>query len=151
MTFIEEGNKDFLQDGSINFAKRRRLAEVISEIQRYQDVVYCLEEVSFIKEYLLGFECLPQEQCYKLSLKREGRGGGTANEEQDEDEPFGEMEVIKEYQFDQKDTEDSIILEKECPADTPYVPVASASLLKLVERLTYQKYQGFFPLLLFLF
>ena len=145
LTFIEEGNKDLLPDGLINFTKRRRLSEVIAEIQTYQYTPYCLAEVSFIKEYLLGVECLPEEQCYKLSLKREARGGAVNNEEeQEEDEPFGEMEKISGYNFDEPDTDSTIIFEKDVSAETSFVPISSANLVKLVERLTYHKYQGSF-------
>ena len=75
LTFIEDGNKDNLSDGHINFKKRQLLAEVISEILVYQNTPYCLEELSFVKEYLLNVEALPEQQCYALSTKRETKTG----------------------------------------------------------------------------
>ena len=73
LTFIEDGNSNLLEGGLINFVKRRRLAAVLKDIQQYQFKPYCLEEVVFIKEYLLKYEALDEDQCYKLSLQRETR------------------------------------------------------------------------------
>jgi hypothetical protein len=40
LTFIEDGNADTVHNGLINFDKRRFLANVISEIQQYQQTPY---------------------------------------------------------------------------------------------------------------
>lgn len=143
MTFIEEGNKDNLPDGNINFMKRQRLAEVIAEIQTYQNTPYCLEEVGFIRDYLLNAESLPEEQCYKLSLKREGKEGAAAEVEDTNDEPFGEMEKIPDYPFDTPDTDANITFEKNSDENSSPI-VISGTTVKLVERLTHRSYQGFF-------
>ena len=49
--FIEEGGKHVLlgTDGLINFGYRRKVAEVIGEIQQYQNQPYCLQAVPSIQ------------------------------------------------------------------------------------------------------
>jgi len=36
LTFIEDGNSNYLESGLINFSKRRRLARVLKDIQQHQ-------------------------------------------------------------------------------------------------------------------
>jgi hypothetical protein len=73
LTFIEDGNPDLIEGGLINWVKRRRLANVIKDIQQYQQKPYCLEEVSFIQDYLLNYVLLNEDEAYKLSLQLETR------------------------------------------------------------------------------
>ena len=75
LTFIAEGNPDFLPGGLINFNKRRLGAEVILEIQQYQTGLYCLEEVPKIQEYLRNNPILDEDELYKISLQIEPRDG----------------------------------------------------------------------------
>ncbi|CAE6472373.1 unnamed protein product [Rhizoctonia solani] len=56
LTFIQDGNKDFIskEQGIINFGKRQKAAEVIREIQGYQAKQYNLSAVDQAKQYNLS-------------------------------------------------------------------------------------------------
>ncbi|KDN45431.1 hypothetical protein RSAG8_05018, partial [Rhizoctonia solani AG-8 WAC10335] len=62
LTFIQDGNKDFIskEQGIINFGKRQKAAEVIREIQSYQAKQYNLSVVdqvqTFIEQSLANIE-----------------------------------------------------------------------------------------------
>ncbi|ORX58876.1 ras GEF [Hesseltinella vesiculosa] len=77
LTFIEDGNADFLKTSKhmINFAKRAKTAEVIREIQQYQSTYYQLKPVdelqSFIQTNLQSTR--DEEQLYNESLRLEPR------------------------------------------------------------------------------
>jgi son of sevenless-like protein len=74
LTFIEDGNPDKLADGLINFAKRRRIATVILEIQQYQHTPYALQPVPAIINLLSGgLQGLDEKQAYNMSLIVEPR------------------------------------------------------------------------------
>lgn len=74
LTFIEDGNPDKLADGLINFAKRRRIAAVILEIQQYQQTPYALQPIPAIINLLSGgLQGLDEKQAYNMSLIVEPR------------------------------------------------------------------------------
>ncbi|QRV77634.1 cell division control protein 25 [Ceratobasidium sp. AG-Ba] len=54
LTFIQDGNKDFIskEDSIINFGKRQKTAEVIREIQGYQAKQYNLTPVDLIQTFI---------------------------------------------------------------------------------------------------
>lgn len=83
LVFIEEGNKDTLENGYINFFKRRLIADVIKEIQTYQHEGYNFAPVdSIIKWWGKQEKNSPQldeATIYKVSLIIEPRDE-TANQ-----------------------------------------------------------------------
>jgi hypothetical protein len=77
LTFIEDGNTNNLRSNSqlINFSKQTKTAEVIREIQQYQNQPYNLNPVKEIADYIL--KCLnasvDETALYELSLMLEPR------------------------------------------------------------------------------
>lgn len=54
LTFIEDGIPSIIKkSAAINFAKRAKTAEVIRDIQQYQNVPYPLQPVPELQEYIL--------------------------------------------------------------------------------------------------
>ncbi|OZJ01532.1 hypothetical protein BZG36_05501 [Bifiguratus adelaidae] len=74
-TFIEDGNKDMLKASSnlINFAKRAKVAEVIREIQRYQNVPYLLVPIPEVQAFIANHLTHSRDETalYNLSLELE--------------------------------------------------------------------------------
>lgn len=69
LTFIEDGNKDYVTDeGLINFDKRRKISTVIREIQQYQQTPYCLEAVPWLQDMLNNVEYWEENETYVRSL-----------------------------------------------------------------------------------
>eukprot|EP01133_Synstelium_polycarpum_P012343 gene12343-14475_t len=60
LTFIEEGNKDTLENGLINFYKNRMVAGVIKEIQQYQQQPYNLLPVPEISNLLMNHKIVSE-------------------------------------------------------------------------------------------
>ena len=60
LVFAQEANKDFLAETNlINFTKRRKVADIISEIQQYQNQPYCLKPSAEIRAFLENLEPFP--------------------------------------------------------------------------------------------
>eukprot|EP01105_Mastigella_eilhardi_P008336 TRINITY_DN2028_c0_g1_i2.p1 TRINITY_DN2028_c0_g1~~TRINITY_DN2028_c0_g1_i2.p1 ORF type:complete len:1497 (+),score=442.67 TRINITY_DN2028_c0_g1_i2:24-4493(+) len=85
MTFIEDGNKTFVDD-LVNFAKCRLLATVILEIQQYQQAPYNIEPHPIIREWLmhLGLE-VSEDTAFKQSLIIEPREKADASDSEKTD------------------------------------------------------------------
>lgn len=69
LTFIEDGNKDFVNDSLINFDKRRKISQVIMEIKQYQATPYCLAEIPALRDYLLNLDTFDENEAYSRSLE----------------------------------------------------------------------------------
>lgn len=55
LTFIEDGIPSIIKKTNmINFAKRAKTADVIRDIQQYQNVPYSLQPVPELKDYILS-------------------------------------------------------------------------------------------------
>ena len=55
LTFIEDGIPSLIKKSDlINFAKRTKTAEVIRDIQQYQNVPYTLQPVDYLQDYILS-------------------------------------------------------------------------------------------------
>ena len=60
LVFAQEANKDFLAETNlINFTKRRKVADIISEIQQYQNQPYCLKPSTEIRAFLENLDPFP--------------------------------------------------------------------------------------------
>lgn len=80
ITFIEDGNPDFLEvDGEnlINFKKRELIYRVIDEIQRYQQTPYKTQVDPTVLSALQELPFNNDDDLYALSLQREPRGTTT--------------------------------------------------------------------------
>ena len=77
LTFIEEGNKDFLQGrpDMINFFKGRLVSATIRKILASQaGAVYKFQRESIISGFFSKLTTLTEQKAYELSLQIEARG-----------------------------------------------------------------------------
>merc|ERR1711862_578538 len=73
LVFIADGNPDKIGN-RINFVKHKFVYNVVARIQTYQTVVYNLEEVDSIQQFLLSLPQLDEKALFAQSLKLEPRG-----------------------------------------------------------------------------
>ncbi|KAJ5077753.1 ras guanine nucleotide exchange factor i-related [Anaeramoeba ignava] len=73
LTFIEEGNRDYLAN-LINFSKRKLICDVIFSVQRFQRNSYSIRPVHQIITLFEKLDPLSTQKCYELSLEIEPRG-----------------------------------------------------------------------------
>ncbi|KAJ5078864.1 ras guanine nucleotide exchange factor i-related [Anaeramoeba ignava] len=78
LTFIEDGNPDFIGD-LINFSKRIQISKVIRNIQQYQQKGYELQPVQQIQSLLTKFKNLSESEIYPKSLTIEPRDASIEN------------------------------------------------------------------------
>lgn len=72
LTFLEDGNQDFLGDGLINIHKRRMVYKAIEEVQQCQLMPFLFEKKE-IHELLTELPVLSENDLFALSLAREPR------------------------------------------------------------------------------
>jgi len=76
LTFIEDGNGDFVPDPNnpdkrlINFDKRRKISRSIAEIKLYQQEPYPFYDIVEIQNFLCGVRGLDERVLLKRSLER---------------------------------------------------------------------------------
>jgi hypothetical protein len=179
LTFIEDGNKDYLDNGLINFDKRRKISQVIREIQQYQQTPYCLEAVPAIQKYLTSVTYLEENETYTLSLQIEPKDMDPSKDkttlkkslfkkkpdkknasaassaqpaqsqqapaegphpEAEEEEDWGELEVIEGYRFYAPDSKDNLIFDIDVSSmvEGAHPTIRAATIEKLIERLTHE-------------
>jgi hypothetical protein len=72
LTFNEDGNNDYMvkNPNFINYSKQAKTAEIINEIQQYQNSPYCLSAVAELQNFLKSeiMEAPNLTQLYELSL-----------------------------------------------------------------------------------
>lgn len=76
LTFIEDGIASVVKNSElINFTKRTKTAEVIRDIQQYQNVPYNLTEVAELREWILDNMRTASDvhEMYNKSLQIEPR------------------------------------------------------------------------------
>ncbi|KAL6049799.1 putative Ras guanine nucleotide exchange factor [Balamuthia mandrillaris] len=73
LIFIEEGNKDKVDDDLINFTKREQVYGVIEAVQTYQHTPYKIEPVEPLHSFIKVLPYLVEKNLYDLSLMREPR------------------------------------------------------------------------------
>ena len=75
LTFIEDGIPSHTPSDLINFNKRTKTAEVIRDIQQYQNVPYLLQPVSELQDFILSHmqSASDVHEMYERSLEVEPR------------------------------------------------------------------------------
>ena len=156
LTFIEDGNPDNVKNDLINFTKRRYVAQVIQDIQQYQQTPFCLLPEPIIQGYLKGLYLWDEEKLYQYSqefmprsakdktvkelevlyLEKEKEKKLSRKKEKEEEEDWGNLEQIPGYPFYDKDSAENVSFDE----NGKFV---AATLPKLVQRLTAQPTPGF--------
>jgi son of sevenless-like protein len=77
LTFIEDGNKDYVytEGGKelINFFKRQKQATIINELMSKQKNAYALAPVEELSDYMRAIPQHSEDDLYDMSLKAEAR------------------------------------------------------------------------------
>lgn len=73
LTFVHEGNPNFLENGHVNYNKCRLVSQVILQVQKYQKKPYNFKSISQIHDYLMSYVPCTEKENYELSLQAEPR------------------------------------------------------------------------------
>lgn len=73
MTFIEDGNPLYLDNGFVNFSKCRMIGAQILEMQQYQSKRYNFRVIEEIQCFLEKAPTMCEDDQFELSQKREPR------------------------------------------------------------------------------
>ncbi|KAL5362864.1 ras guanine nucleotide exchange factor domain-containing protein [Aspergillus floccosus] len=75
LTFIEDGIPDFVQPEMINFSKRAKTAEILHDMQQYQNMPYNLQPVPELQEFVIRGTQAAEDvnEMYERSLQLEPR------------------------------------------------------------------------------
>jgi len=73
LTFISDANPDYINDKKrvINFSKMKKIAQIIQQIQTFQQTPFCLEPILFIQDFMMKREILTEQEQYTRSLELE--------------------------------------------------------------------------------
>jgi hypothetical protein len=67
LTFIADGNPDYIRGGLVNLHKRRQVYQKLEEITHFQQEHYNYHTVPELQAYLLGFHPIPDEELHSKS------------------------------------------------------------------------------------
>lgn len=73
MTFIDEGNPDYVQGDLINFEKLSLISAVLREVEAYQKVRYDIQPIPVLQNYFKNLVMLPEATRYQYSKLCEPR------------------------------------------------------------------------------
>ena len=74
LTFIEDGNPDYVDGDLINFYKRSLVRKTITQLETFQQQAYNFIKVPILRAYLENLPQMDDDSMYKMSLCREPRG-----------------------------------------------------------------------------
>jgi hypothetical protein len=152
LTFIEDGHPDYYNDEKtvINVVKRVQYAQVIKNIKQYQETPYLLQPVPLIMDFLKNIPQMKEEEVYdeSLSIKPRSEGAKEVDDDSVAEKPnttkpklvmnvvdWGEIDYAPDYPFATEDNDDNIEID-----DDNHKLIILATIPKLVERLTFEKY-----------
>ena len=73
LTFTADGNKDVLENGSINLSKRQQVHSVIASCLAGRSVRYPFASLPGIAKLMEASPRLSEDELYRMSLEREPR------------------------------------------------------------------------------